>query len=391
MDKNNRISLFCIVTSLYWFSLYTYVPTLSIYAQSLGATYKMVGLIIGSYGFTQMLLRIPLGIISDTISKRKIFVISGIALALISSLGMWYFRSPGTLLVFRSMSGAAAAAWVTFTVLFSSYFEGHQSPKAIGYITAVTTLGQVAAVFLGGIAAERFGRQSPFLLALFGAVAGILLSLGIKEKEDLNREPLKPKELLAVAKDSNLLLLSILAVFIQFLSFATVYGFTPVAAKNIGATPFQLGLLTTLSTLPRVFAAALSGSFFVSIIGERKTLVYGFLLASGACIVIPFVNSMYILYITQIIGGFSQGTVFPLLMGLTIKNVQDCKRATAMGFFQAIYGAGMFLGPVVVGILSDTVGLAWGFIVTGMIGTAGAVLTAVFVNQARYNGNPKTM
>jgi len=60
-------------------SLYAYVPILSPYAESLGASYKMVGMIIGSYGFTQMLLRIPLGIISDKMGNRKLFIISGIA------------------------------------------------------------------------------------------------------------------------------------------------------------------------------------------------------------------------------------------------------------------------------------------------------------------------
>ena len=35
-----------------------------------------------------------------------------------------------------------------------------------------------------------------------------------------------------------------------------------------------------------------------------------------------------------------------------------------MGFFQAIYGLGMFAGPVVVGFISDTVSLNAGFYFT---------------------------
>lgn len=54
-----------IVTGLFWLSMYTYVPILALYAQRLGASYDMVGIIIGSYGLTQLLLRLPIGIASD--------------------------------------------------------------------------------------------------------------------------------------------------------------------------------------------------------------------------------------------------------------------------------------------------------------------------------------
>ncbi|MCY6485112.1 hypothetical protein OW763_12265 [Clostridium aestuarii] len=89
MIKKHKISIFYIVTTLFWFSLYSYVPILPNFARDLGAELKIVGLIIGSYGFTQMILRIPLGIYSDFLNNRKIFIILGIILSIISSLGMF--------------------------------------------------------------------------------------------------------------------------------------------------------------------------------------------------------------------------------------------------------------------------------------------------------------
>ena len=80
-EKKN-IRLFIFVTAFYWFSMYAYIPTFSPYIESLGASHKMIGLILGSYGFTQMLIRIPLGIYSDRINKKKIFVNIGILLRL---------------------------------------------------------------------------------------------------------------------------------------------------------------------------------------------------------------------------------------------------------------------------------------------------------------------
>lgn len=57
--KKKNINLFIFVTAFYWLSIYAYIPTFSPYIESLGASHKMIGLILGSYGFTQMLIRIP--------------------------------------------------------------------------------------------------------------------------------------------------------------------------------------------------------------------------------------------------------------------------------------------------------------------------------------------
>src|SRR5665647_3789323 len=111
-SRKIAIPLFYLVTTLYWFSLYTYVPTLSPYIKSVGASYKLVGIIIGSYGFTQMLLRIPLGILSDKLKIRKPFISAGVFLGMLSSLGMFLFHEPGWVLFFRSMAGVAALSLI---------------------------------------------------------------------------------------------------------------------------------------------------------------------------------------------------------------------------------------------------------------------------------------
>jgi MFS family permease len=384
MNKDShRIPLFCVVTSLYWFSMYAYVPILSPYAESLGASYKMIGLIVGSYGFTQMLLRIPLGIFSDKIGKRKLFVIWGIITSLISAVGMWLFKNPPSLLLFRSLSGGAASSWVAYTVLFSSYFSQQDAPKAIGIINSFTTIGQMSATLIGGYAAQRFGQPSTFIIATLGGLLGLILALAIVENKDTKRQPLTIPQLLSVSKNYNLLLVSGLAILVQFITFATTYGFTPVAAKKIGANDIQLGLLATFSALPAVFASAVSGSFFSRRYGEKRVIAVSFVIISIACAVIPFIKDIYWLYISQAIGGIGRGLVFPLLMALSIKSVDDSKRATAMGFFQAIYGIGMFLGPTFTGFMSDMLGLVWGFILTAILGFSGALISSRFIDKTQ--------
>jgi MFS family permease len=343
----------------------------------------MVGTIIGSYGFTQMVLRIPLGVLSDKLGKRKPFIVLGIGISLLSSLGMYFFKNPLMILLFRSLSGVAASSWVAYTILFSSYFEQGDASKALGIVNACNSLGQMSAVLIGGYAAQRLGQNTTFIIASVSSALGLALSFGIVEKKKANRKPLDVPELLTVAGNRGLLVVSGLAILLQFIAFSTVYGFTPVIAKKIGANDAQLGLLTAFSSLPAIFSSAVSGSVFSKRFGEKKVIAAGFVIISASCAAIPLISNINILYLSQIIGGLGRGLVFPLLMSLCIKSIDRSKHATAMGFFQAIYGVGMFIGPVITGFINDAAKLFWGFWVSAAVGLAGALIANQFIKEEK--------
>ena len=83
MKRNERRMLAAVF--LFWFSVYTYPSFLTSYAvNELGATSAMAGMIVGSYGLTQMLFRIPLGILS-AVCRNSAFDMIG---SFVSMLGV---------------------------------------------------------------------------------------------------------------------------------------------------------------------------------------------------------------------------------------------------------------------------------------------------------------
>ncbi|MGI6576952.1 MAG: MFS transporter [Eubacteriales bacterium] len=376
-----RRTIFLITTALFWFSLYAYIPMFPGYVESSGVSHSMVGLIIGSYGFSQMIIRIPLGIASDRLNKRKFFIILGIFCCFLSGLGLWLFDSAYSMLVFRSLAGVAVSSWVAFSVLFSSYYRSEEATKATGYLLSANNFGQVIAMFAGGSMAQALGVKSAFLLAAAVAVLALVSGMFISENKAIEKKPLSFAELISVGKSGNLVVVSCLAILLQFVTFSTVYGFTPIVAESLGASSVELGLLSAMSILPGIPAGALSGSFFSRKFGDRRTLFAGFIVSALSSLVIPFINSVPVLIMTQTIGGFGRGVTFPLLMGLSIKNVEENKRGSAMGFFQAIYGLGMFTGPIVVGFISDIASLNIGFYFTAFISIVAAFTVKFFVKD----------
>lgn len=385
-DKRDyRLKVFYAVVLMYWFAMYTYVPILGPYVEHLGGSLQLVGLVVGSYGFSQMLLRIPLGVVSDRLKKRKVFISLGVALSFLSAIAMGIGENPWLILVFRTAAGAAAATWVAFTVLFSSYFPADQAGKAMGVITFFANTGQMVATTLGGFAADRYGWKAPFFLGGAVGLIGFLLSSKLVERSTVTAEPVQAKQLITVAKDRILLGASFLAILLQSIAFSTVYGFTPNYAVSIGATPSQLSILSFMSTLPASLSALKSGDW-AERLGERRILAWSFLACSLFTLVIPLSKTVQSLYITQAIAGFARGIIFPVLMGLSIRFVEIDKRATAMGFFQSIYSLGMFGGPVLVGVIGEAVGLGGGFVAVGILGMAAAVLSYVLLKSERLEG-----
>ena len=70
------VLLLCVGTFLTAASLCIYVRILSPYAEMFGASLSLIGLIGGSYGFVQLLTRIPLGLLSDHGLRKPILVAS---------------------------------------------------------------------------------------------------------------------------------------------------------------------------------------------------------------------------------------------------------------------------------------------------------------------------
>ena len=148
----------------------------------------------------------------------------------------------------------------------------------------------------------------------------------------------------------------------------------------------MLCLLTVFSSLPGAFSSLLAGSRIMRKFGERRMIVFGFILTGVFTATIPFTTSFPLLILTQILAGFGRGLSFPLLMGLSIQDVEEHKRATAMGFFQAIYGLGMFLGPIIMGVIGDHASLSDGFVILGAACILTAFLTMAMVRSAKGRG-----
>jgi MFS family permease len=147
-----------------------------------------------------------------------------------------------------------------------------------------------------------------------------------------------------------------LAAVSQYASWAGTFGFFPILAKRLGATDITLSVLMTLH-IAVVTVSNLAASAIVNRTGARNLVYAGFVTLAGSLALAALAPSLLFLFIAQVGMGLSQGIAYPVLMGLSIRHVDDDNRTTAMGLHQAVYAIGMFAGPWFSGILADSIGI----------------------------------
>ena len=166
----------------FWFATYIYVPVFGLYLDNIGFSYSAIGIVLGSYGVTQILLRFPFGILSDVLSPlRKQLLISGFAMSLLSCCIFLLSDSFIMVITARLLAGMTAAMWVMATVLYSQYFTKDQSSKAMGILQFLTVLPQFISMAVSGYLVHLFGWMFPFWIGVAVSCIGLILSFYIKD------------------------------------------------------------------------------------------------------------------------------------------------------------------------------------------------------------------
>ncbi len=367
---------------LFWGGVYIYMPILAPYSKMVSGSLQSVGVVMGAYGLSQLLLRIPLGIWSDRWRRRKPFILLGFIFDGLAALGL--ILSHNTVMLFFSVltAGIASSMWVPFTVLFSSYFALGQIAHSVSLILFFTRLAQIITNYACGTIAEAWGWVAPFYAGMILSFMGLLLSLGMAERRPEKNLAAPYRQFSFVVRNPTLLLASFFCSLFLFANSSTSFGFTPIFAQQIGASKKDLGVLFFWYMLPNTLATLLSGTYIRRLFSERVIISAGFLLVSGTIFFIPLVNRLVILYTLQAFNGIGIGLLFPLLMGLAIQSAAPDQQGTAMGFFASLYAAGMTLGPIISGVIAQRWGLSSVFILNGFLCLFGAFFAFIKIPSA---------
>jgi len=348
------------------FGAHIVATNLPAYAETVGVGTFAIGLLIGVYDFAELFAKPLAGFIADR-RGMKLTLLVGLAIFILGSL-LFLAISPSLLLVVRFIQGVGAAALSTVSIaLVASYFvEGRG--RAFGIYNAVKGAGYVVAPTLGGWLVHGYGFAAIFVVSAAVGTLALLLSLALPSdragEADLDDDDLSPRQLLAVFAAPRLLPIYAVIVINMFLV-GILFGFLPVYLYAIGYTPIQSGAVVSLATLSYLLVQPLAGAL-ADRVNIRRTVLAGLLLAALAIGTVTFSTGLPLLVIVAL-AGLGVGTVWTNSDALVSKLADPSRMGVSIGAAQSFKELGDMIGPLLIGALTQFLGVRAGFVICGVL------------------------
>lgn len=383
LDKQKNRLLF--IVGAFWFAQYIYVPYQVTYLQSLGYTSAQTGVVVGAYGFVQIFMRVPFGLMADHAGKHKKIIILGLMSVGVASLIRIVLPNLMGYFFANLFSGIGASAWISYMVLYLSYYGNDNLQGATGKVLAANNTG----VFLGFLASTamyaHLGMKAICAMSVLSACMALVFCAGITENPPEGKR-LSYKELLGTGRYKRLIIFSVLALLQQGVQMATVMSFTVKAIRKLGAQGWQIGMASIIYIVFAVLFAALSSCPFFSRIGYRHIVPAGLFVQMLYCILVPVIKTVPGIYGCQILASAAMGFLFTALTNESMKGIPENRSSSAMGYFQAIYAIGMTVFPIMTGAVADALGLYAAYRLMAALLAVGLISSVIYYRKERQNG-----
>lgn len=359
-----------IIMILYWFSLYTYIPFQVPYLYTLNVTPSIVGIILGLYGASQMILRFPFGIISDYFGKYKIFIVLGSLLSAISCIIKMVYPTANGFLVGNILTGVAASTWLMYMVLYYSYFDRSKEHMAASKCLVANVIGMFLGFLFATIFYQKFGMSLMLIAAALAAFAATILALFLKEEKRNKKSNIK--DLILVIKNKRLLFFSVLSIIEQGIHMAASVSFTLNRIKELGGASYLVGIASLLNMFFAIVSAYIASTSFASKRGSKFYVPFSFVLLGLYCVSVILTKNIFVIVASQILSGLSIGMLASYLTSEALIEIDRDKKSSAMGFYQTAYSIGIFIYPIITGKIVEMYSIEIAYIFL----TASAVICA---------------
>lgn len=335
-------------------------PALPLYARSLGADYRDLGLIGASHGLVFAALTIPLGRASDRFGRRALLLFSALGIGAAAALYLAATRVIG-LVAGKVLEAAAwAAFWPAIEAWVAEAFgRGAGTAMGVGYgaYAAAFVIGSSAA----GFVIEAAGLRAPFALYLGTAAVALGLVFALPAPrasaepaaEGLPRPATRAGRAETTARRQRLLAYG--TGFAYVFGLGTVLSFLPAYAADRGLAPRAVGLLLGGYWVARL-AASLAAGRLSDRLGRRAVLVPAMLLSAAAAVLVAAPAGPVVLAVGTVGLGLTAGACAPTCVGLIADHVRPADRGIAMGLFEGACGLSFIVAGMVGGYAADALG-----------------------------------
>lgn len=375
--KKQQKLLFLTVV-LFWFAQYVYIPFQTTYLTARAVSEAYIGGILGAYGISQLVMRLPVGILADSLGKHKIFIVTGTAAASIASVIRIYMPDGNGFFMANLLSGFASSMWISFMVMYTGFFSLASQQKATSRVIMANNLGILLGFISSTLFYKTFGMAFLCLLSIISGLTGTVLALRIKDAPGNMHFFARPFQQFGALFHKQLILFAFLALIQQGIQMSTTMSFTTQILKDLGASSTVIGFSSILYMMSAVCFSYLAASRLFARKGPKFWIPVVFIFLAAYCLLIPTVTSIALLLCLQVLPGMATGILFSYLTSEAMKGIPPQIKSTAMGFYQAVYAVGMTLVPPFTGNLAVHYSMKTAYILLSVLAIAGCLTACCY-------------
>jgi MFS family permease len=345
-------------------------PALPLYARTLGADYRDLGLIGASHGLAFALLTIPLGRASDRYGRRAVLLLSGIGIGVSAAIYLVAGHVAGLAAGKLLEAAAWAAFWPTLEAWVAERF-GMRAGAAMGVAYGAYAAAFVVGSSIGGFVIEGLGLRAPFALYLATSALSVALVALLARSEGAERGTgrhdvaVTPRIVTtnpAWARARRVLAYS--TGFVYVYGLGTILAFLPAYGADRALSPRGVGLLLATYWIARVTGSLAAGRASEAL-GARLILVPAMLATVGGAglLVAPFGHVT--LFLGALALGLAAGASAPTCVGLIADHAGAAQRGTAMGLFEAACGGAILASGLAGGYAAEGLGGGAPYVIVG--------------------------
>lgn len=345
------------------------VPAMPLYAKSFGANNAAVGLIVSMFAVARFSSGLFSGKLVDRFGERMVFAI-GILMVSFFTLLCAVATSYTQLLVFRSLGGLGSSMFsVAGSSIIMRAVPDDQRGRAQSVYNGSFLVGGITGPAIGG-ALTTISLRAPFFtysVTLF--IAGVIGYFFLSPGKPLSHSTMKEKTSMTIPEALKLMpyrTALILAFVTNWILFGMRSSILPLfVTEELHSTTAVVGLGFTLTALCQGLLLLPAGTLS-DLRGRRMALSIGTTVVMAGVIILIFAIHPWMFIVAMCIlglGGAFLSTTPANIVGDVIRG----KSGQVIALWQMAGDAGMIVGPITVGFLSDVYSFRAAFVVSAAV------------------------
>lgn len=358
------------------------IPIFPLYATSLGASLGLLGLVTSMLGLGRLLSALPVGMLSDRFN-RKLVLVGGMVMFAVAFAAYSLAPSASWLIIPRLLQAVAMVATFPLGIAYiGDVLEPRDRPAAIGVYTAAMgsgfAVGPLIGSWLGATAGYPVAYLAGAVIALGGAAFGAWRLISIKSVHggtSIGAGLVDVRALRTLIRRPSMLMACTANIAMTLSMTGAIFTYFPVYARGVGISTVTIGSLFAWRAIASASGRIPMGPLSTRI-PVRWTLPGVLLVEAGINLGIAHTSSAFALTALLVLEGIGFG-VFLVSgqSGVAAASGRD-NRGAAVGMFWMAGSVGDLFGPLVLGVVAQSLGVIAVFESVAVAIVVGAALVA---------------